>query len=249
MHEIPEKTVIPLKNAVIRIDSAPLEYGISNKTAIAANWRDPWQPILPSSMDSFFMAEEAGVADDAFQARYHRTRFATMMHWKADARNAKPWHIFAVGVIVSGDNKLIAGRMAASTSAAGRIYFPAGSFDEEDVVGDFIDIDGNMHREVEEETGVKLSGAGRRDDQLYLVTASRSIALFRRHYFDAQWRGAAEAYSRPHCSLKRIPSSTTSPRFPLRGKWARRRPGRFAHLPTGTFARAEVRTECHRHKV
>ena len=53
------------------------------------------------------------------------------------------------------------------------------------MAGDVIDIDGNMHREVEEETGVKLSGAGRCDDQLYLVTASRSIALFRRHYFDA----------------------------------------------------------------
>ncbi len=51
MHDIPEKTVIPLNNAVIRIDSAPLEYGISNETAIAANWmRSRRQPIRPSSM-------------------------------------------------------------------------------------------------------------------------------------------------------------------------------------------------------
>ncbi|RCW86144.1 NUDIX hydrolase [Phyllobacterium bourgognense] len=184
MHDIPEKTVIPLNKAVIRIDSAPLEYGISNETAIAAGWVSATAANPAIFNGPFFMADEAGVADDAFQARYHRTRFATMMHWKADARNVKPWHIFAVGVIVSRDNKLIAGRMAASTSAAGRIYFPAGSFDEEDVSGDFIDIDANMHREVQEETGIKLSGAGRRDDQLFLVTASRSIALFRRHYFD-----------------------------------------------------------------
>ncbi|HMF69502.1 MAG TPA: NUDIX hydrolase [Phyllobacterium sp.] len=185
MHDIPEKTVIPLHNAMICIDSAPLEYGISNEAAIAANWVSATAANPAIFNGPFFMAEEASVADEAFQARYHRTRFATMMHWKADQTSVKPWHIFAVGVIVSGDNRLIAGRMAVSTSAAGRIYFPAGSFDEEDVAGDFIDIDGNMHREVEEETGVKLSKAESRDDRMYLVTANRSIALFRRHYFDA----------------------------------------------------------------
>lgn len=185
MHDIPEKTVIPLNNAAIRIDSAPLEYGISNEAAIAANWVSATAANPAIFNGPFFMAEEAGIADEAFQARYQRTRFATMMHWKVDPTSAKPWHIFAVGVIVSGDNRLITGRMAASTSAAGRIYFPAGSFDEDDVAGDFIDIDGNMHREVEEETGIKLSQARSRDGDIHLVNVSRSIALFRRHYFDA----------------------------------------------------------------
>jgi 8-oxo-dGTP pyrophosphatase MutT (NUDIX family) len=74
--------------------------------------------------------------------------------------------------------------MAPSTSAAGRIYFPAGSFDDDDVVGEYIDIEGNMHREVEEETGIVLPEAGKRDGNIHLVTANRNIALFLRHYFD-----------------------------------------------------------------
>ena len=59
MHEIPEKTVISLNNAVIRIDSAPLEYGISNETAIAANWTRSVAANPAIFNGPFFMAEEA----------------------------------------------------------------------------------------------------------------------------------------------------------------------------------------------
>jgi 8-oxo-dGTP pyrophosphatase MutT (NUDIX family) len=193
MQNIPEKTVIPIRSAVVRIDSAPLSYELQHNAEIAANWASATTANPALFNGAFFMAERAGVTDEEFQARYHRTRFATMMHWKGNATSNKPWHIFGVGVIVSNDNRLIAGRMAASTSAAGRVYFPAGSFDEDDVVSEHIDIDGNMLREVEEETGVKLSEARNRDDQIHLVTASRSIALFRRHYFDV---GADELLER-----------------------------------------------------
>ncbi len=193
MHDIPEGQVLPLRSATVRIDAAPLQYAIEHGDGIEAYWRKARGANPALFNGPFFMAEEAGVTGGAFNARYHRTRFATMMHWKADHSAAKPWHIFGVGVIVSGDNRLIAGRMAPSTSAAGRIYFPAGSFDEDDVVGDHIDIDGNMLREVEEETGVDLSKAMRRDEDIHLVTVNRSIALFRRHYFDAS---AAELLGR-----------------------------------------------------
>jgi 8-oxo-dGTP pyrophosphatase MutT (NUDIX family) len=181
---IPEKTVIPIKSAIVRIDSAPLRYELQHNAEINSNWESATTANPALFNGSFFMAEKAHMSAEAFEARYHRTRFATMMHWKANSSNDKPWHIYGVGVIVSNDNKLIAGRMAPSTSAAGRIYFPAGSFDDDDVVGQHIDIEGNMHREVEEETGIVLPEAGRRDRDIHLITANRNIALFRRHYFD-----------------------------------------------------------------
>ncbi|MEK1888841.1 MAG: NUDIX hydrolase [Phyllobacterium sp.] len=184
MQNIPEGEVIPLKSAVVRIDSAALNYELQNSAEIAAYWSRVTAANPALFNGPFFMAEEAIMTDQNFRARYHRTRFATMMHWKANDLTDKPWHIFGVGVIVSSDGKLIAGRMAPSTSAAGRIYFPAGSFDEDDVSGDHIDIDGNMLREVEEETGISLARATDRDERIYLVTVNRSIALFRRHYFD-----------------------------------------------------------------
>jgi 8-oxo-dGTP pyrophosphatase MutT (NUDIX family) len=129
------------------------------------------------------MAEQAQIDDGIFRATYRRTSFATMMHWKRNASSDKPWHIFGVGVIVSSDNKLIAGHMGATTSVAGRVYFPAGSFDANDLVGEHVDFDGKALREVAEETGLDLAEAVKRDKTQYLVTVGRSIAVFRRYYF------------------------------------------------------------------
>jgi 8-oxo-dGTP pyrophosphatase MutT (NUDIX family) len=184
MHDVPERTVIACERAVIGIDAEALGYRDHHHADIAANWADATLANPALFNGAFFMAEHAELADGIFRARYHRADFATMMHWKRHDTTEKPWHVFAVGVIVSSDNKLIAGRMSASTSAAGRIYFPAGSFDDEDVVDHRIDIDGNMHREVMEETGLDLARASRRDNGLHLVSANRSIALFRRFFFD-----------------------------------------------------------------
>jgi len=198
MLDIPEGKVIPITSVVVRIDGAPLAYEQQNTAQIAAHWSRETAANPALFNGPFFMAEKAGITGRMFEARYHRTRFATMLHWKADTSQMKPWHIFGVGVIVSGDNKLIAGRMAPSTSAAGRIYFPAGSFDEDDVSGDHIDVDGNMQREVEEETGIRLAQAARRDEAMHLVLINRSIALFRRHYFKAS---TAELLERIHAHI------------------------------------------------
>jgi 8-oxo-dGTP pyrophosphatase MutT (NUDIX family) len=184
MKSFPERTVIELTDALIRIESGTLAYEKENKLEIVTNWDAELRANPALFNGDFFMAEEAHIADGSFAAIYRRTRFETMMHWKKNQTLFKPWHIFAVGVIVSSDNALIAGRMASSTAAAGRVYFPAGSFDETDVRNEILDIDGNMRREVMEETAIDLAGARRSDSRMYLVTADRSIALFRRHYFD-----------------------------------------------------------------
>jgi 8-oxo-dGTP pyrophosphatase MutT (NUDIX family) len=184
MKASPEKTVIELKRALIRIEDGTLTYELENKFEIGANWKEELSANPTLFNGEFFMAEQAHIKGNAFEAVYKRTRFKTMMHWKKNRTSLKPWHVFAVGVIVSSDNALIAGRMASSTAAAGRVYFPAGSFDEDDVRKEVIDVEGNMRREVLEETAIDLADAQRFDSSIYLVTADRSIALFRRYYFD-----------------------------------------------------------------
>ncbi|MBA8878644.1 NUDIX hydrolase [Phyllobacterium myrsinacearum] len=183
MLDVPEETVIPITRAVVRVEEGPLAYVVAHRDAIAANWIQEVS-ANPALFDgSFFMAEQAEIDDGIFHAVYKRTTFATMMHWKRNASSNKPWHIFGVGVIVSSDNQLIAGQMGTTTSAAGRVYFPAGSFDANDLVGDQVDFDGNALREVAEETGLDLAEAGRRDATPFLVKVGRSIAVFRRYYF------------------------------------------------------------------
>jgi 8-oxo-dGTP pyrophosphatase MutT (NUDIX family) len=105
------------------------------------------------------------------------------MYWRKDAQPLRPWHIFGVGIMVSAEGHLIAARMSAHNAVAGRVYFPAGSIDDNDVVDGRADYTTNMAREVFEETGINL-GDAKAEAKTHLVTADGSIALFRRHYFD-----------------------------------------------------------------
>lgn len=181
--QIPENVVIPIHTAVVRVAGGPLHYTVENEQAIEASWlrESARNPFLFDGV--MYLAASASLGPHGLEAAFQRTRYATLLHWRNDPAQDRPWHIFGVGVIVSSDNCLIAGRMAQRNAVAGRIYFPAGSIDDNDIEDGVVDYDGNMRREVAEETGFDL-GLARPDPMTQLVTANRSIALFRRHFFD-----------------------------------------------------------------
>ncbi|MCH4541468.1 NUDIX hydrolase [Ochrobactrum sp. POC9] len=183
MKQVRENTVHIIGSADVRVLSGPLLYAVENSDAIASNWTRE-QVANPTLFDGeFYLAPQAELTGSAFQAGFKRTSFATLMHWRHDESQERPWHIFGVGVIVSSDGHLIAGRMSAQNAGAGRVYFPAGSVDDNDIVDGYVDYDANRLREVREETGLDLLDA-RAEQQVNLVTGNRSIALFRRYYFD-----------------------------------------------------------------
>jgi 8-oxo-dGTP pyrophosphatase MutT (NUDIX family) len=61
---------------------------------------------------------------------------------------------FAMAALVSADGAFILGRMSDLTANAGKIYFPAGTPDREDVKNDKVDLQGSVLRELLEETGI-----------------------------------------------------------------------------------------------
>jgi 8-oxo-dGTP pyrophosphatase MutT (NUDIX family) len=63
-------------------------------------------------------------------------------------------NVFAMAVLRSADGAYLLGEMAHSTANAGLIYFPAGNPDPGDLVGDAVDLEGSVLRELEEETGI-----------------------------------------------------------------------------------------------
>jgi len=61
---------------------------------------------------------------------------------------------FAAPALRSSDGAFLAGEMGLDHSQPGRIYFPCGTPDLDDVVGSRVDLTGCLIRELEEETGI-----------------------------------------------------------------------------------------------
>lgn len=184
MEHVRENTVHIIDREDVRVLPGPLPYAVVNSEAIASNWTKE-RAANPTLFDGeFYLAPQAELTGSLFKAGFKRTSFATLMHWRHDVSQERPWHIFGIGVIVSSEGHLIAGRMGPQNAGAGRVYFPAGSIDDNDIVDGYVDYDANRRREVQEETGLDLHDA-RAESQINLVTGNRSVALFRRYYFDA----------------------------------------------------------------
>lgn len=96
-----------------------------------------------------------GLADGAFTGAFFDTDFASMIAWRDwgfpddSVRNC-----FAQGALRAADGGFLLGVMGAHTANAGKIYFPSGTPDPDDVVGEEVDLAGSVMRELAEETGV-----------------------------------------------------------------------------------------------
>ena len=183
MQHVKENTIYEIDRVDVRVLPGLLSYTETNKPVIAANWKKA-VTANPTLFDGeIYLAPEARLDERVFKACFRRTSFATLMYWRDDHTSQKPWHVFGVGIMVSVEGHLIAARMSTHNAVAGRIYFPAGSIDDHDIVGDRADYEANMTREVFEETGIDL-GDAKVEPKTHLVTANGSIALYRRYYFD-----------------------------------------------------------------
>src|SRR6202021_3738121 len=92
---------------------------------------------------------------DRFSADFFETDFASFLAWRDwGFPDASVFNGFGMGALRSSDGAFLLGEMASHTANAGRIYFPAGTPDPDDVKPGALDIAGSIAREIEEETGL-----------------------------------------------------------------------------------------------
>jgi 8-oxo-dGTP pyrophosphatase MutT (NUDIX family) len=91
----------------------------------------------------------------SFRASYFEADFASFLAWRDwGFPDRDVFNGFGMGALHCADGAFVLGEMAQHTSNAGRIYFPSGTPDLDDISGATVDIAGSVAREVEEETGL-----------------------------------------------------------------------------------------------
>jgi 8-oxo-dGTP pyrophosphatase MutT (NUDIX family) len=101
------------------------------------------------------LARDPVFAADRFSASYFETDFASFLAWRDwGFPDHGVFNGFGMGALRCADGAFVLGEMGRHTANAGRIYFPSGTPDRDDIKGDAVDISGSVAREVLEETGI-----------------------------------------------------------------------------------------------
>jgi len=101
------------------------------------------------------LARNPFFSEGRFSADYFEADFASFLAWRDWGFIDKSvFNGFGMGALHSSDSAFVLGEMAGHTANAGKIYFPAGTPDLDDLRDGAVDIAGSVARETEEETGL-----------------------------------------------------------------------------------------------
>src|SRR5882672_6122178 len=116
---------------------------------------------------------------ERFSASYFETDFASFLAWRDWGFPDKDvFNGFGMGALRCADGAFVLGEMGRHTSNAGRIYFPSGTPDLDDIRDGAVDISGSVARELEEETGL-APGDYRSEVDWHCVYTGPAVAMIR----------------------------------------------------------------------
>jgi 8-oxo-dGTP pyrophosphatase MutT (NUDIX family) len=115
---------------------------------------------------------------------FFETDFASFLAWRDwNCPDETVTNCFAMGALRAVDGAFVVGVMGDHTANAGRIYFPAGTPEPEDVRGTTVDLTYNVVREIAEETGL-TSDDYRAQDGWFAVVMRARVALLKLLHVD-----------------------------------------------------------------
>ncbi len=133
----------------------PWDWAEANAARIDEHWAG-LQASNPALYDGpVLVLHTGGLEGAAFRGAYLKTRFSRFIAWRDFGfEDTAMRNCFAMAALRASDGAYLLGVMGAHTANAGRIYFPAGTPDPDDIVGDTVDLAGSVLRELGEETGL-----------------------------------------------------------------------------------------------
>jgi 8-oxo-dGTP pyrophosphatase MutT (NUDIX family) len=150
--------ILPIDRLELRFAPKPWAFANERRAEIDA-WFAALQREKPAIWNGrVLLLHEQAMADGVFRGRYLETDFASFAAWRHWGRpTAAVCDCFGAAAIVAADSAFLLGVMGPHTANAGRIYFPCGTPDPDDIVGERVDLDASVRRELAEETGFDIA--------------------------------------------------------------------------------------------
>jgi 8-oxo-dGTP pyrophosphatase MutT (NUDIX family) len=173
-----------LTTVSLAIDRMPWGYDQANRAKIERHWKKAVQENPTLHNGDIFVLTKWRIADGALEGTVQPASFAGFLYWREQgfpetgARNC-----FGSSLLQSKEGHVLFGRMAPHTATSGLVYPVGGSLSTEDVREDRLEIESNIVRELEEETGLKPEDAIREEGYICVEEGPR-ISLAARFVFD-----------------------------------------------------------------
>lgn len=147
--------VVPIDRLSLRFLPQPWPFAAERRAEIDEHFARA-QAVRPALWNGqILMMHCHSLEQAALEGAFLQTDFASFLTWRDwGFPEAGVVNCFAMGALRGSDGGWIMGVMGPHTSAAGKIYFPAGTPDPNDIVDGMVDLAGSVVREVAEETGL-----------------------------------------------------------------------------------------------
>lgn len=148
-------SLIPLRATELVVDHRPWEWAVREQARIAAHWAAQAKGNSTLFDGRVLVAWHYEITDDVLRGSCLETDFSKFLAWRDFGfPDTSIVNIFAMAALRAEDGAYLMGVMGQHTANPGRIYFPAGTPDPNDVVDGSVDLAGSVIRELMEETGL-----------------------------------------------------------------------------------------------
>jgi 8-oxo-dGTP pyrophosphatase MutT (NUDIX family) len=147
--------LVPIERLELRFARKPWPFAVERRAEIDRYFAQVRRGKPELWNGRVLVLHEFAIAEGVFRGAYLETDFASFLAWRdwgfpdRTVRNC-----FAMGALRAADGAFMLGIMAGHTANAGKIYFIGGTPDPHDVVGECVDLERSVLRELAEETGL-----------------------------------------------------------------------------------------------
>lgn len=150
-----EPYIIPLTRLDLRFELAPWPFADRRRADIEAHFASLRAKKPQMWNGRVLLLRQGDIADGVLRGVFSEVDFASFVAWRDwDFPDESVRNCFAMAAVRSSDGAFLLGVMGAQTATAGQVYFPAGTPDRNDLVGDTVDLGRGVMRELTEETGL-----------------------------------------------------------------------------------------------